>query len=140
MHAGLHVSRVDGSPMTFNEPEPKLRTSSYAGRTLRSGSWARSRTPDNRPMLTTDSPSAAVRVLTLDRPDDLNAMTAELCQALHDELDRIAADRSCRAVVLTGAGRAFCVGLDLKGYGEAPGTTAPTTRATGSATRSTCRA
>jgi enoyl-CoA hydratase len=72
-------------------------------------------------VLKTDSPSAAVRVLTLDRPDALNAMTAELCQALHDELDRIAADRSCRAVVLTGAGRAFCVGLDLGGYGEAPG-------------------
>ena len=72
-------------------------------------------------MLKTDSPSAAVRLLTLDRPDDLNAMTAELCGALHDELDRIAADRSCRAVVLTGTGRAFCVGLDLKGYGEAPG-------------------
>jgi enoyl-CoA hydratase/carnithine racemase len=77
--------------------------------------------PDNQRMLKTDSPSAAVRLLTLDRPDDLNAMTAELCGALHDELDRIAADRSCRAVVLTGAGRAFCVGLDLKGYGEAPG-------------------
>ncbi len=72
-------------------------------------------------MLKTDAPSAAVRLLTLDRPDDLNAMTAELCGALHEELDRIAADRSCRAVVLTGAGRAFCVGLDLKGYGEAPG-------------------
>jgi enoyl-CoA hydratase len=72
-------------------------------------------------MLKTDSPSAAVRVLTLDRPDSLNAMTAELCGALHEELDRIAADRSCRAVVLTGAGRAFCVGLDLHGYGEAPG-------------------
>ena len=72
-------------------------------------------------MLKTDAPSAAVRVLTLDRPDSLNAMTGELCQALHEELDRIAADRSCRAVVLTGAGRAFCVGLDLQGYGEAPG-------------------
>ncbi len=72
-------------------------------------------------MLKTDSPSAAVRVLTLDRPDSLNAMTAELCSALHAELDRIAADRSCRAVVLTGAGRAFCVGLDLGGYGDAPG-------------------
>ena len=72
-------------------------------------------------MLKTDSPSRTVRVLTLDRPDRLNAMTAELCGALHEELDRTAADRSCRAVVLTGAGRAFCVGLDLAGYGEAPG-------------------
>src|SRR5215208_5080389 len=68
-------------------------------------------------MLKTDAPSAAVRLLTLDRPDALNAMTVELCGALHEELDRIAADRSCRAVVLTGAGRAFCVGLDLQGYG-----------------------
>jgi enoyl-CoA hydratase len=72
-------------------------------------------------MLKTDSPSAAVRVLTLDRPDDLNAMNAELCGALHEELDRIAADRSCRVAVITGAGRAFCVGLDLRGYGVAPG-------------------
>jgi enoyl-CoA hydratase/carnithine racemase len=72
-------------------------------------------------MLKVDSPSPAVRVLTLDRPDDLNAMTAELCGALHDELARVAADRSCRAVVLTGAGRAFCVGLDLRGFGQAPG-------------------
>jgi enoyl-CoA hydratase/carnithine racemase len=72
-------------------------------------------------MLTTDSPSKSVRLLTLDRPDALNAMTADLTSALDEELDRIAADRSCRCVVITGAGRAFCVGLDLKGYGEAPG-------------------
>lgn len=72
-------------------------------------------------MLKTDAPTAAVRVLTLDRPDARNAMTAELCGALHEELDRVAADRACRAVVLTGAGKAFCVGLDLHGYGEAPG-------------------
>ena len=72
-------------------------------------------------MLKTDSPSPAVRVLTLDRPDALNAMTSELCSALHEELDRIAADRSCRVIVLTGAGRAFCVGLDLQGFGAAPG-------------------
>jgi enoyl-CoA hydratase len=72
-------------------------------------------------MLKVDSPSSAVRVLTLDRPDELNAMNAELCGALHDELDRIAADRSCRAAVITGAGRAFCVGVDLQGYGNAPG-------------------
>src|SRR5437763_14328509 len=62
-----------------------------------------------------------VELLTLNRPDELNAMNAELCQALHRELERIAADRSCRAVVLTGAGRGFCAGLDLRGYGAAPG-------------------
>lgn len=72
-------------------------------------------------MLTTDSPTAGVRVITLDRADALNAMNTELCGALHAELDAVAADRSCRVVVITGAGRAFCVGVDLRGYGEAPG-------------------
>src|SRR3954452_3608960 len=72
-------------------------------------------------VLLTERPSPAIRVLTLNRPDRLNAMTAELCQALHDELDAVAADRSCRAVVLTGAGRGFCAGLDLGGFGKAPG-------------------
>jgi enoyl-CoA hydratase len=72
-------------------------------------------------VLLTDRASPAVRVLTLNRPDRLNAMTAELCEALHEALAAIAADRSCRAVVLTGAGRGFCAGLDLEGYGRAPG-------------------
>jgi enoyl-CoA hydratase len=62
-----------------------------------------------------------VQLITLNRPDRLNAMTAELAEALYEELARIAQDRSCRAVVLTGAGRGFCVGLDLGGYGKSPG-------------------
>jgi enoyl-CoA hydratase len=68
-----------------------------------------------------DQPREGIRVLSLNRPENLNAMTAELCAALHAELAVTAADRSCRAVVLTGAGRAFCAGLDLHGYGSAPG-------------------
>lgn len=68
-----------------------------------------------------DQPRAGVRILTLNRPDQLNTMTAELCAALHAELAVARADRSCRALVLTGAGRAFCAGLDLHGYGSAPG-------------------
>lgn len=62
-----------------------------------------------------------VTLLTLDRPDRLNAMNATLIEDLHDALDAIAADPACRVVVLTGAGRAFCAGLDLGGYGDAPG-------------------
>jgi enoyl-CoA hydratase/carnithine racemase len=62
-----------------------------------------------------------VQLITLNRPDRLNAMTAELSRALHAELERVGADRSCRAIVLTGAGRGFCAGVDLGGYGQAPG-------------------
>jgi enoyl-CoA hydratase len=67
-----------------------------------------------------DQPRDGVTRITLNRPDKLNAMTTELVQGLHDALDGIARDRSCRVVVLTGAGRGFCAGLDLRGYGEAP--------------------
>ena len=67
-----------------------------------------------------DEPAEHVRRLTLNRPEQLNAMTSELCEALHIELREIAIERACRAVILTGAGRGFCAGLDLHGYGAAP--------------------
>jgi enoyl-CoA hydratase len=59
-------------------------------------------------------PAPGVRVLTLDRPDRLNAMSAELISDLHRAIDTLAADDSFRVVVITGAGRGFCAGLDLK--------------------------
>jgi enoyl-CoA hydratase len=68
-----------------------------------------------------DSPAPGVRRLTLNRPDQLNAVNADLCEALHHELRAVATDRTCRAAIITGAGRAFCVGLDLNGPGHAPG-------------------
>ena len=72
-------------------------------------------------LLLVDEPAPHVRQLTLNRPEQLNTMNAELCEELHGQLRAIAADRSCRAVILTGAGRGFCAGLDLHGYGAAPG-------------------
>jgi enoyl-CoA hydratase len=72
-------------------------------------------------LLLVEDPAPGVRVLTMNRPDQLNAMNAELCEALHTALRELAAERSVRAVVLTGAGRGFCAGLDLRGYGLAPG-------------------
>jgi enoyl-CoA hydratase len=66
------------------------------------------------------SVEAGVQTLTLDRPEKLNAMSAELVTELHAALDAVAADRACRAVVLTGAGHGFCSGADLVGGGMVP--------------------
>ena len=56
----------------------------------------------------------AVRTLTLHRPDALNALTPALLSELADALAEAAADASVRVVVLTGTGRAFSAGVDLK--------------------------
>lgn len=55
----------------------------------------------------------AVATLTLDRPEALNALTVAVKVALREALQAIATDRTVRAVILTGAGRAFCAGQDL---------------------------
>lgn len=55
----------------------------------------------------------AVALLTLNRPQALNAMTREMMTRLRQMLDALHTDRSVRAVVLTGAGRGFCAGQDL---------------------------
>jgi enoyl-CoA hydratase len=58
-------------------------------------------------------PRPEITVVTLNRPDKLNALSYELVEELHRCLDALAADNTCRVVVLTGAGRGFCAGLDL---------------------------
>jgi 2-(1,2-epoxy-1,2-dihydrophenyl)acetyl-CoA isomerase len=55
-----------------------------------------------------------VATLTLNRPDSLNSLDLDLKNTLRDTLAEIADDDRARAVVLTGAGRAFCVGQDLR--------------------------
>ncbi len=55
-----------------------------------------------------------VGLVTLNRPDRLNAMSTELIYALVEGLNGLAADRSVHCVVLTGAGRAFCAGGDIQ--------------------------
>ena len=56
----------------------------------------------------------ATATITLDRPDALNALTIPLKTELLAAFGAVARDRAVRAVVLTGAGRAFCAGQDLK--------------------------
>jgi enoyl-CoA hydratase/carnithine racemase len=60
----------------------------------------------------------AVIWCTLNRPKALNALNPKLVDELHDFLDGLARDPAVRVVVLRGAGRAFCAGLDLKEPGE----------------------
>jgi 2-(1,2-epoxy-1,2-dihydrophenyl)acetyl-CoA isomerase len=56
----------------------------------------------------------AIATITLDRPEALNALTGPMLADLMAAFRRIERDRSVRAVILTGAGRAFCAGQDLK--------------------------
>jgi enoyl-CoA hydratase len=66
-------------------------------------------------------PRDGIAQITMNRPDKLNAMTAEMVEQLHEAVTTVGRDRDTRVVILTGAGRGFCAGLDLGGYGDAPG-------------------
>src|SRR5215471_11238417 len=73
------------------------------------------------PILVEERPG--YRVLTLNRPDRLNAFNEEMHRALAAALAAVEADAGCRAVLLTGAGRGFCAGQDLNDRatsGQAP--------------------
>ncbi len=65
-----------------------------------------------------DGGERAVATVTMSRPDALNAITPTMLAELNDAFDRIAADDRIVAAVLTGAGRAFSAGVDLKALGE----------------------
>jgi enoyl-CoA hydratase/carnithine racemase len=60
--------------------------------------------------------------ITLDRPEAMNALSDTMCAELLAAIERIESDPAIRVVVLTGAGRAFCAGADLKGVFEHTGT------------------
>lgn len=55
-----------------------------------------------------------VVTLTLNRPDQYNALSEEMLEALDSELNRISQDKTVKCVIITGAGKAFCAGHDLK--------------------------
>lgn len=72
--------------------------------------------------LQVESPDPTTLLVTLDRPDRLNAITAQMVSELGSIVDHVDLDPTLRAVVLTGAGRGFCSGLDMLATGDlAPG-------------------
>ena len=70
-----------------------------------------------------DTTPDGVRTITLDRPDKLNAVNGALASSLPAALEEAGADDAIRVVVITGAGRAFCAGLDLSEPPTLPSTT-----------------
>ena len=75
-----------------------------------------------------ERPRPDVAVVTLNKPDRLNALSFALVDQLHAALDEVQLDNACRVIVLTGAGRGFCSGLDLtsiEGSSVSRGTSGP---------------
>jgi enoyl-CoA hydratase len=68
-----------------------------------------------------ERPRPQVALVTLDRPDRMNAMAFDVMVPLRDALEAVSGDNDVRVVVLTGAGAAFCSGADLEDPGRVPG-------------------
>jgi 2-(1,2-epoxy-1,2-dihydrophenyl)acetyl-CoA isomerase len=75
------------------------------------------------PHLRLENTDDGIRTITLDRAEKLNAVNGALADALVDALDAAAREDSVRVVVITGAGRAFCAGLDISAPPEIPSAT-----------------
>jgi len=63
-----------------------------------------------------ERPRPEVALVTLNRPARLNALTSEMLRHLYDVLEGLGRDATCRVIVITGAGRGFCSGDDLRDY------------------------
>ena len=75
--------------------------------------------------LALDRPEAGVLVVTLNRPDKVNALTFPMFDELTALCTDVAGDESVRVLIVTGAGRGFCGGLDLQAAAELPEMSAP---------------
>ena len=64
--------------------------------------------------------SRGVITLTMNRPATFNSLSEEMLQALQDQLDRVGQDEGARAVIIAGAGKAFCPGHNLKEMSDKP--------------------
>jgi enoyl-CoA hydratase len=81
------------------------------------------------PFVVVDQPRDHIALVTLNRPERMNAMAFDVMIPLREALERVSEDNSVRVVVLTGAGHGFCSGADLEDPGMIPnldGLTLPT--------------
>lgn len=73
------------------------------------------------PLVRVEIAAEGYAVVTLNRPNAMNALSRALRAELAEAVDRLEADPAVRVMILTGAGRAFCAGLDLKELGSGAG-------------------
>ena len=73
------------------------------------------------PFVTIEKPRPHVSVVVLNRPERLNAMSFDTVVPLHEAIETVGRDNDTWVVVLTGAGKGFCSGLDLEDHGMPPG-------------------
>ncbi|KAB2872765.1 MAG: enoyl-CoA hydratase, partial [Burkholderiaceae bacterium] len=66
------------------------------------------------PLVLAERDARGVVTLTLNRPQAFNALSEAMLEALQTALDGVAGDANARVVVISGAGKAFCAGHDLK--------------------------
>lgn len=70
------------------------------------------------PLVLVEIMPAGYAVVTLNRPQAMNALSIALCHEFANVINRLSADPTVRVLIVTGAGRAFCAGLDLKELGN----------------------
>jgi enoyl-CoA hydratase len=73
------------------------------------------------PFVLIDKPRPHVSLVTLNRPERMNAMAFDVMIPLREALEEVSGDNDTRVVVLTGAGHGFCSGADLEDSGHVPG-------------------
>jgi enoyl-CoA hydratase len=76
---------------------------------------------DGAPYVTVETPCPRIRLITLNHPERMNAMSFPLVESLYAALAEVGADNDCSVAILTGSGRGFCSGLDLTEVGMPPG-------------------
>jgi enoyl-CoA hydratase len=73
------------------------------------------------PFVLVDKPRPNVTLITLNRPERMNAMAFDVMVPFREALEEVGRDNGTRVVVITGAGRGFCSGADLENPGAIPG-------------------
>src|SRR3954465_1051201 len=116
----MPVTSRRGTPSSWSSARPAIRTPTRPSRRCETAKPRRTSTERGElkdiamlyePILT--DVADKICTITINRPDKLNALNTAMIRELIDAFDQADADDGVRAIIVTGAGRAFCAGADL---------------------------